>query len=127
MKRSRSQISIEFLFSFGIILFIFLILLGFIINRNNEITISAKEISQKDNCILISSLAASALVNGPGTIISTQIDHDANITNMGANSKAIQIENTRCFLAVHTLSMAKLQKGTITLENINNYIELNNE
>lgn len=123
--RKKSQASIEFLFAIGIIFFVFLIIFGFMIDRNKELRDSNIEVNKRYTCLLISSLVTSAFVNGDGVIINMPIDYNATI-NATVDYKEVNVENMNCWLSVHTVPTAKLRKGIIEIENINNYIDIDN-
>ena len=123
----RSQISIEFIFTIGIILFIFIVIFAFVINRNKELVDSKTEIEERSTCLLISSLISSAFVAGDGVIINVSIDYNATINYTGSTDyKGLTVEGSGCLLPVNTLTDAKLKEGIIRIENKNNYIEIDN-
>lgn len=122
----KSQISIEFMFALGIIFFIFLVIFGFMLNRSKELTDSNIEVNKRNTCLLISSLLTSAFVNGNGVVINASIEHKANVSDIRADVKGLNVEGSYCLLPIHTLPNAKLKKGVIKIENRNNYIEIEN-
>ena len=124
----KSQISLEFMFSIGIIFFVFLVIFAFVIDRNKELSDSTKELNKRNDCLLISSLLSSAIVAGDGIIINASIGYNASInyTNPGSNYKELDVEGSGCRLAVHTVSNARLKKGVIRIENGNNYMDIEN-
>ena len=123
----KSQISLEFMFTIGIIFFIFLVIFAFVINRNEELALSKTEIGERSTCLLISSLISSAFVAGDGVIINVSIDYNATINYTGdTDYKGLRVEGSGCLLPVNTLTDAKLKEGIIRIENKNNYIEIDN-
>lgn len=115
------------MFAIGIIFFIFLVIFGFVINRNKELSDSWIEVNKRSTCLLVSSLISSAFVNGDGVVINASIDYNASINYTGAtNYKGLNVEGSGCLLSVNTLSNAKLRKGVIRIENQNNYIDIDN-
>ena len=123
----RSQISIEFIFTIGLIFFIFLVIFGFTINTNADLVDTETEIKERSTCLLISSLISSAFVAGDGVIINVSIDYNASINYTGTtNYKWLDVEGSGCLLSVNTLPNAKLKKGVISIENQNNYIDIDN-
>ncbi|MBS3125967.1 hypothetical protein J4453_00800 [Candidatus Woesearchaeota archaeon] len=64
----RSQISTEFLFSIGIIMFIFLILLAFIMARQNDVRDTQSFVNRQNECLKIASLLASLSETGDGSV-----------------------------------------------------------
>lgn len=116
------------MFVIGMIFFIFLIILGFVINRNQELSDSWIEVNKRSTCLLVSSLISSAFVNGDGVVINVSIDYNASINYTGVtNYKGLNVEGSGCLLAVNTLTNAKLRKGVIRIENQgDNYIDIDN-
>jgi len=69
MMMRKSQISIEFLFSIGIIVFIFLIILAFIMGRQADVRDNQSFINRQNECLKISSLLTSISEGGDGTAV----------------------------------------------------------
>ena len=124
----KAQISIEFIFAFGIILLMFLIILGFVVDKRHEIVESEIQLNKENTCLLISSLITSAFVNGDSTIINISIDYNVTIDriNNNTNYKDINVEGIYCFLPIKDISRVTLTKGTIKIENQDNHIDIKN-
>lgn len=121
----KAQISIEFLFAIGMVFFIFLIILGFTFSRSIEVRESEEKIDEINTCLLVSALITSAFVAGDGVIVNETIGHELNITG-SSYYKELDVVNSSifCLLAIRDISNRRLQKGVIKIENINNYIEV---
>lgn len=77
----KSQISIEFMFTLGIIFFIFLIIFGFIINRRTEVKETEDYLEKRAECMKISSMISSVFAGGDGTIAKTKTKYLITIFN----------------------------------------------
>ncbi|MAG08761.1 hypothetical protein CMO89_04755 [Candidatus Woesearchaeota archaeon] len=123
----KSQVSIEFIFALGTILFIFLIILGFMFNRSKDLSDSKTELDKRSTCLLISSLITSAFANGEGTIINISIDYNVSISTSDLNTdyKELGVEGIYC-QSINPVQTANLRKGKIRIRNINNYINIQN-
>lgn len=124
----KGQVSVEFMFAFGIILFIFLIILGFTNNRNIEITETTTKLDKDNTCLLISSLLTSAFVSGDGIIMNTSIDYNAtiNVTDINSSYQGLDVEDSYCFLSVQNVPNIKLIKGVIEIKNQDGDIGIEN-
>ena len=124
----KSQVSLEFLFAVGVIFFVFLIIFGFMINRNIELSNSIIDIEKDNDCLFVSSLMTSAFVAGSGVVINHSISYKANIslTNLNVAYKGLNVDGSYCFLSVHTVPSEKLQKGNVRMENRNGYVDIEN-
>ena len=124
----KAQISIEFIFAFGIILLMFLIMLGFVVDKRHEISESETQLNKENTCLLISSLITSAFIDGDSTIINVSIDYNItiNTTNNNTNDKTLDVEGIYCFLPIKDIPKVALTKGTIKIENQDNYIDIKN-
>lgn len=119
----KAQISSEFLFTAGIIVFIFLIILGFSIERRLEIGKTESELNKRNECFKISNLITSAFINGEGSSINTKINHDVSIISQ---SKIICVEDFCCSLTTSAVSNDELSKGLLIIENNDNKVKVKN-
>ncbi len=106
----------------------FLIMLGFVVDKRHEISESETQLNKENTCLLISSLITSAFVNGDSTIINVSIDYNItiNTTNNNTNDKTLDVEGIYCFLPIKDIPKVALTKGTIKIENQDNHIDIKN-
>ncbi len=106
----------------------FLIMLGFVVDKRHEISESETQLNKENTCLLISSLITSAFIDGDSTIINVSIDYNItiNTTNNNTNDKTLDVEGIYCFLPIKDIPKVALTKGTIKIENQDNYIDIKN-
>lgn len=124
----KSQVSIEFIFAFGIILFIFLIMLVFVVDKKHEISESEIILNKENTCLLISSLITSVFIDGDSTTINVSVDYNITISNKNNNTKnkILDVEGIYCFLPIEDIPKTSLTKGIIEIQNQDNYIDIKN-
>lgn len=82
----KSQISIEILFSIGFSIFVFIVLLGFTMDKRQEVSETETTLEEKAECHKISNLISGVYSAGPGTglietlVLDASIDADNSIT-----------------------------------------------
>lgn len=122
-----SQVSVEFLFAVGLIVFIFIGLLAFNFSRNSDLRDSEEYLEEQNLCLKIASLMTSAYINGDGAGFRLDIgDHNASI-NPASKSIAIGDNKGYCIMAFNKYPAKVLDKGTTYhFRNKNGYIEIEN-
>lgn len=108
------------------IFLIFLVLYVFTSARNSDLRESELRSERENNCLLISSLLTSAFVGGDGMVINTSIEHNVTINLTDINYRFLDVEGVSCPFAIRTVPNSKLRKGTVRIENRNNYIDIEN-
>ena len=127
MKR-KAQVSMEFLFAVGFILFVFLLLLGFIFQRRAELADTKDFLDKKAECLKIASLISSVYSGGDGTIASVKTNYLIkiyNYSNIGVEDTANITEGkVRCSFLAESPSynltgnlIIKNEKGDIIITN----------
>ncbi len=123
MITRKSQVTVEFLFAVVFILFVFLLLLGFIFQRSSELTDTKDFLDKKSDCLRISSLISSVYSGGDGTSANVKTDYRVTIhdSNRIAVEKIIVDNNTKeenvtCYFAAQS-SFHRLT-GDITIRNV---------
>lgn len=137
MKTKKAQISIEFLFALGIVIFIFIILLAFIFDRNEDVRRIQAELDMRSDCYLLSNSIYNAYINsleGEQISLSIKTSHDINVFSEGRVLEVIA-DNQRfltCTIPINTTRNANndatftLTKGLISINGTNKFITLKN-
>ncbi|MCK4521818.1 MAG: hypothetical protein KAU20_04545 [Nanoarchaeota archaeon] len=115
----KSQISIEFLFSLGIVLFILIILSVFSINKNRELNYKKDIIEKKQECLKFSNFILYTHNSGSGTSIQAKTQYSLKIYNT-STIEVHSIDNdyfVGCTIPIKTGNYNLT--GDIKIENIN--------
>ncbi len=132
MNARKSQVSTEFLFAVGIIVFIFITLLVFIFARQVDVRSLEEQTSLLDTCEKISSILTASFINGHGLIIQDKTAYDLDIN---ADSQVISAkDNLEVFCTIpfnqveneNGNSDFTIQKGNIEIKNEEGVVTLKN-
>jgi len=124
----KSQASVEFLIATGFILVIFIFLLWFIAERNDDLKKTGQYLDEKNLCLKLSNNINGALVNGDGARIDMPISYKIQVSN---RSLYVGPDNVACsFIAGNasntTHSIFSLAVGNIRVKNQNDAIIIKN-
>ncbi len=129
MPSPKSQISLEFLFAIGVVLFIFIFILIFTIQKKAEVSFATNYLEAKTDCIKLSNLINSVYVN-----------QDSNVTfklknNATISPGLIEVNKDSQITAFCTFSVSvsngshnnfQVRLGNVTLRNSNNSVIVTN-
>ncbi len=124
----KGQVGVEFIFTIGIIILIFLVMYAFTINRNTELERSRVELNKENTCLLVSSLITSAFVNGENIMIDVDVDNNftINLTHLDKDYKNLNVEDVKCLLGVNNVESVSIKSGLIRIQSQNNTISVEN-
>ena len=123
----KAQVSMEFLFAIGFVLFVFILLLGFVFQRKSELVDTKDFLDKKAECLRIASLISSVYSGGDGTAAKIKTNYLVTIYNysiIGVESIANLTGEARCYFVAETESynltnnlLIKNEDGSIILTN----------
>ncbi|MDP2906810.1 MAG: hypothetical protein Q8O03_02620 [Nanoarchaeota archaeon] len=128
----KAQISLEILFVIGFVIFVFIILLAFTMERRHEIGELEEAFKEKAECYKLSNLISGVYSSNSGTGLIETLKYEAEID---ADEGSIFIGEGRYFCTFpissvrHTDSGEKifsLNKGSITLNNTDGVVKIKN-
>ncbi|MFH1052928.1 MAG: hypothetical protein V1740_00785 [Candidatus Woesearchaeota archaeon] len=137
MRNRKSQISVEFLFALGIILFIFIILIAFNFDRNQKVRETSDLIQLQDQCYEISNYLYSAYINtlnGERFSITIQSYYDFEISS-DSRVVTVKLDDNRFAFCTFPFDVVRnpsyeaqfeLVKGDVLIENHGRYIVMQN-
>ncbi len=130
--KTKSQVSLEFLFTVGIVLLIFIILVGFNIERKTDVNNLKNYVYLKSECFKLSNSITNAYISGDGFNLTAEIKYDASVF---AENKALNINydgvDVYCSFPVagitnSTASQFDIRKGEVNIQNLNESIIIKN-
>ena len=124
MHTRKSQVSTEFLFAIGIIVFIFITLLVFIFARQGDVRNLEEQTGLLDTCEKISSILTAAFINGPGLIIQDKIAYDLDIN---ADSQVISAKGKLEVSCTIPFNQVENENGNSDFTILKGNIEIKNE
>lgn len=130
--KTKSQVSLEFLFTIGIVLLVFILLVMFNFERQVDVSNLNSYVYLKSECFKLSSSITNAYVAGQGVNLTARIDYDAYIfaEDMTINFRENDIDVYCSFplsrVTNSTASNFYLRKGMINIQNINQTVVVKN-
>lgn len=126
----RSQISVEILFAVGFVVFIFIILLAFTMDRRYEMGKLEITLKEKAECYKISDLISGVFNAGIGTSITETLEYDAEV-DTAEGSIFVGDDRFFCTFPVSAVSnpqgsVFNLSEGSIALNNTNGTVVIQN-
>ena len=105
----RSQTSIEFIFAIGMVLLIFLFIMGVAFNKSIDVNRIKRTIETKDTCTKFSSAIMNAFLHGNGTRINLKLDYNATTF---PNSRLVSVDDdyVTCSIPIDQYSEISLTK-----------------
>ncbi len=120
----KGQASIEFLFTIGIVFFIFVFMFGYSFSKYKDVRDTEEIIEAKSECYKLANIILNTFLGGNTTKIGTSINYNASIT---PNNQLITINDfVTCTIPINRTLKVNLNKGSIIIENKNNIISLEN-
>jgi len=132
--KNKAQISMEFLFGIGFLLFLFLIISAFVLNRTIELNALKDFVEKKNECFKVANFINSVYVGGDGTEINFKSDYI--ITLLESSSISIQdVDNLTELSATGTDVTCRYSAnasynvlgGKISIKNSNNVLIFKND
>jgi len=128
MHNSKTQISLEFLFAIGVVLFIFIFLTIFTIEKRAEVSFAANYLEAKTDCSKLASLI-NAVYLTTNSNITFKLNNNATIS-----SGLIEVEKNSQTVSFCTFTAPlsngsntiKLTLGSVNLRNVNNTVVVKN-
>jgi len=130
--KKKSQASLEFLFAIGIVLFIFILILAFNLERKNEVRKLNDKIALQSECFKLSSSITSAYIAGEGFNLTTKIKYNATVF---ADDRIASFEyegiHVYCSFPINSVTNSttknfEIIKGDINIQNINQTVVIKN-
>lgn len=127
----RSQIGVELIFVIGFVIVVFIILLGFTMNRKHDISETEIFLKEKEECYKLSNMISGVHTSGIGTGIIMDLKYDAEI-DTGEGSIFVGEEKFFCTFPISAVttdpieSNFNLNKGSITINNTNGTVVIKN-
>jgi len=130
--KKKSQVSLEFLFAIGIVLFIFILILAFNFERKGQVRKLNDQTSLQSECFKLSSSITSAYIAGEGFNLTTEIKYNATVF---ADDRTATFENNDihvyCSFPINSVTNSitknfEIIKGDINIQNINQTVVIKN-
>ncbi|MBI2545681.1 hypothetical protein HYV81_00710 [Candidatus Woesearchaeota archaeon] len=132
MSKSKAQVSIEFMFAIGVILFIFVLLSIVTLERKGEIAFASNLHEAQADCSMLANLI-DAVYTSRDANVSVKLRNNATVI---AGNRFIEVEKNSQTIAFCTFtstavsngsdSTFKLVRGNVSIRNENNSITLQN-
>lgn len=126
----KSQISVELLFAIGFVIFIFIILLAFTMDRRHEVKEAEITLKEKAECYKLSDLISGVFTSGIGTGLTETLEYNAEVD---AGEGSILMGSGRFFCTFPISSVINpagtnfnLSEGSIMLNNTNGTVVIEN-
>lgn len=122
----RGQVSIELIAAVGILFIILLFLASLSFRQGSVLKSSDAYLSQRKDCIELSSMIVGVYVGGNGTVVRNDLSFDVDIF---PNDRVIEInekEIVTCTIPLNAVSSVSLNKGNIELRNVGDFVEVSN-
>ena len=126
----KAQISVELLFTVGFVVFIFIILLIFTMERKYDVGKMEITLDEKAECYRLSNLISGVYTSGSGTGITAKLKYDTEINGDEGN---IFVGEGRFFCTIPINSITdsvasnfNLNKGIITINNTDATVVIKN-
>lgn len=130
--KKKSQVSLEFLFALGIVLFVFILILAFNFQRKIDLRDLNDYVELKSDCFKLSNSITSAYISGEGFNLTTKIEYNASVfaDDKIANFESDDVSVQCSFPINHVTNTTKknfnLKKGSINIQNVNNTVVVKN-
>jgi type II secretory pathway pseudopilin PulG len=127
----KGQFSIETILVVGIILFIFVIVIGLSVGKSREVSQTQNYLDKRSTCLKLAGQISSAFNSGYDTNITTSLDYN---TTINSDSRLIYIGDTdkvSCTLFINSVTNStnnyfSLKKGDINIINKEDNIIIKN-
>ena len=132
MSSSKAQISIEFMFAIGIILFIFALLSIVTLERKGEVAFASNFHEAKADCSMLANMVDAVYISRDANV-SVKLRNNATVI---AGNRFIEVEKNSQTIAFCTFTAAavsngsdsnfKLVRGNVSIRNANSSVTLRN-
>lgn len=133
----KSQISLEILFSIGFVIFIFIILLAFTMERRQDVRETEATLKEKAECYKLSNLISGVYTAGKGTGLIETLEYDVDI-DVEEGSIFVGEGEFFCNFPVSSVKnpnppegqeqdLFSLCEGSITLNHTGDYVAIKND
>ena len=126
----KSQVSIELLFAIGFVIFVFIILLAFTMERRYEVRKTEVTLKEKEECYKLSNFISGVYTLGTGAEVIINLKYDAEID---AEEGSIFVGEGRFFCTFPINSVTNsigtnfnLSEGIVTLNNTDGTVVIQN-
>ena len=122
----RGQISIELIVVVGLLFLILLFLIGLSFTKKIELTKTEAYLSQRKECLKLSSVISEIYTNGNRTAVSYKLSYNATLFSDSRLIEIIDKESVFCTLPINSISDTNLNKGDIEIKNLGDFIYVSN-
>ena len=123
--QKRAQVSVEVLFSVGVLALLFAAMSAYALLENNSARDARRQIAQFDDCTRLAAAISGASFN-PGTRVNVTVSRPFRI---GANARVIFVEDElSCRIPTRAVSSGNFSEGVISIVSLaNGSVEVANE
>ena len=131
MSSSKSQVSLEFLFAIGIVLFIFIFLSIFTIEKRAEVNFATNYLEARTDCNKLSAIIDSVYVNHGSNVTfklknNATLDSASGFIEVEKNSQTVAFCSFSAVVTNGTNSNFQIRLGNVNLKNSNNTVIVTN-
>ncbi len=114
------------MFSIGAIFLIFLMMLGFSIDKAIEVTNTEKFTALRNECLKLAGVVMNVFLNGHNAEIFTSISYNASVDPGNRLITMVGDRVVTCPIHINQTANVNLASGVVILKNIGNFVNISN-